>query len=220
VRDKALLGRLAVVLQQMDSSVFSSSEAVQEVSVILNAYANAQMNDLALVLSQQKGEPASMALLMSAQFDTGFFRSIRFVPAGGGTGFERRAQAEPGVVVVRLQLGEKTADDDAAVGLKREGRDVTVGAGVELEIEGSIGVEAGEIDAVDAVGGAIRQDGGKRTADDDLAIALGDGGEDGAVEVGVEPVVGRGSLAEESGGGYNQEGTRADERADAGAEGQ
>ena len=51
VRDKALLGRLAVVLQQMDSSVFSSSEAVQEVSVILNAYANAQMNDLALVLS-------------------------------------------------------------------------------------------------------------------------------------------------------------------------
>jgi EAL domain-containing protein (putative c-di-GMP-specific phosphodiesterase class I)/GGDEF domain-containing protein len=50
---------------------------------------------LALVLSQQKGEPASMALLMSAQFDTGFFRSIRFVPAGGGTGFERRAQAEP-----------------------------------------------------------------------------------------------------------------------------
>lgn len=36
----------------MESSIFSSSEAVQEVSVILNAYANAQMNDLALVLSQ------------------------------------------------------------------------------------------------------------------------------------------------------------------------
>ena len=52
--DKALLGKLATVLQQMESSIFSSSEAVQEVSVILNAYANAQMNDLALVLSQTR----------------------------------------------------------------------------------------------------------------------------------------------------------------------
>jgi hypothetical protein len=43
---------MAIVLQQMDSSIFSSSEAVQEVSVILNAYARAEMNDLALGLSQ------------------------------------------------------------------------------------------------------------------------------------------------------------------------
>jgi len=52
VRDTALLGKLAMVLQHMESSTFASSEAVQEVSVILNAYARAQMQDLALVLSQ------------------------------------------------------------------------------------------------------------------------------------------------------------------------
>jgi hypothetical protein len=52
VRDKVLLSKLATVLQQMDSSIFSSPEAVQEVSVILNAYAGSKMNDVALVLSQ------------------------------------------------------------------------------------------------------------------------------------------------------------------------
>ena len=52
VRDKVLLAKLATVLQQMDGSVFSSPEAVQEVSVILNAYAGSQMNEVALVLSQ------------------------------------------------------------------------------------------------------------------------------------------------------------------------
>jgi hypothetical protein len=51
VRDKALLGKLAMVLQQMDSSVFASHDAVQEVSKILNAYASADMRDLALMLS-------------------------------------------------------------------------------------------------------------------------------------------------------------------------
>jgi len=38
VRDKALLSELAVVLQQMDSSIFSSSEAVQEVAALLNTH--------------------------------------------------------------------------------------------------------------------------------------------------------------------------------------
>jgi len=52
VRDKALLGKLSTVLQQMDSIVFSSSEAVQEVSMILNAYAKSQMKEVALMLSQ------------------------------------------------------------------------------------------------------------------------------------------------------------------------
>jgi hypothetical protein len=97
---------------------------------------------------------------------------------------------------------------------------MAIGAGVELEIEGAIGVKAGEINAVDAVGGAVRENRGKRTADYDLAIALGDSGENGTIEVRVEPIIGGGSLAEESGGGCNQESTRADERADAEAEGQ
>jgi hypothetical protein len=124
------------------------------------------------------------------------------------------------VRVVRLQLGEKTADDDAAVRLEREGGDVTVRTGVELEIEGAVRVKAGEIDAVDPVGGAIRQNGVKRTAHNHFAISLSDGGEDGAIEVRVKTVVGGGRLAEQSSGGGDQEGTRANERADAGAEGQ
>ena len=52
VRDKTLLGNLANVLQQMEGQVFASTDAVQEVSVILNAYAKVDMNDLALALSQ------------------------------------------------------------------------------------------------------------------------------------------------------------------------
>jgi len=51
VLDKALLGRLAMILQQMDGKVVSGPEAVQDVSVILNAYAKADMRETALNLS-------------------------------------------------------------------------------------------------------------------------------------------------------------------------
>lgn len=46
---------------------------------------------LALVLSQQKGDAALMELAMSAQFDTGFYRRIRFVAADGTQRFQREA---------------------------------------------------------------------------------------------------------------------------------
>ncbi len=46
---------------------------------------------LALSLSQQKGDAALMALLMTAQFDTGYFQSIRMRQADGTVAFERRA---------------------------------------------------------------------------------------------------------------------------------
>jgi len=50
---------------------------------------------LALALSQQKGDKELMALLMSAQFDTGFYRRIRFTGADGSLGFVREVQATP-----------------------------------------------------------------------------------------------------------------------------
>jgi deazaflavin-dependent oxidoreductase (nitroreductase family) len=50
---------------------------------------------LALALSQQKGDKELMALLMSAQFDTGFYRRIRFSNADSSLGFVREAQATP-----------------------------------------------------------------------------------------------------------------------------
>jgi len=48
---------------------------------------------LALALSQQKGDRELMALLMSAQFDTGFYRRIKFTAADGSVPFVRDAQA-------------------------------------------------------------------------------------------------------------------------------
>lgn len=45
---------------------------------------------LSIALSQQRGDLTSMELLMSAQFDTGHYRLIRFEDAQGALRFERR----------------------------------------------------------------------------------------------------------------------------------
>ena len=50
---------------------------------------------LAQVLSQQKGQRDLMELAASAQFDTGFYRRIRFTGADGSVWFEREAAAQP-----------------------------------------------------------------------------------------------------------------------------
>ncbi|WP_341889711.1 EAL domain-containing protein [Variovorax sp. YR752] len=50
---------------------------------------------IALVLSQQKGDAALMELVMSAQFDTGFYRRIRFVAADGEQRYLREAAPQP-----------------------------------------------------------------------------------------------------------------------------
>ena len=151
--------------------------------------------------------------------------------AAGDVGVKRGVEGavgiEPGEAVARggsgrvvgLEGRKKTADEDLPVRLERDGGDLVVGVGVEIEIEGTVGVETGDVVAVDFIGGAVGLDGGERAADDDFAIALGGGDEDGAVDVGVVAVVGRGALAEEGrGGAGKQEHTRADERAGAGAE--
>jgi diguanylate cyclase (GGDEF)-like protein len=50
---------------------------------------------LALVLSQQKGDRELLELAASAQFDTGFYRRIRFTGADGRPVFQREAAAAP-----------------------------------------------------------------------------------------------------------------------------
>ncbi|MEY4560747.1 MAG: hypothetical protein RLZZ618_24, partial [Pseudomonadota bacterium] len=50
---------------------------------------------MALALSQQKGDAELMSLLMSAQFDTGFYSSIRFVAADGSVPFSRVSSTAP-----------------------------------------------------------------------------------------------------------------------------
>jgi len=49
---------------------------------------------LALALSQQKGDIELMSLLMAAQFDTGFYRQIRFVGADGKALFNREIDGQ------------------------------------------------------------------------------------------------------------------------------
>ena len=118
---------------------------------------------------------------------------------------------------------ERAADDDLAVGLDHDRGDLRGEAaadiGVERGVEGAVGVETGEVVAVNLVGGAVGLDGGKRTADENLAVALRGGDQDGAVHVGIEAIVGGGALAKQRrGGGGEQEHTGAGERARDGTE--
>ena len=50
---------------------------------------------LALAMSQQGGDAELMSLVMSAQFDTGYYRSMRWKRADGTVGFERSAPGQP-----------------------------------------------------------------------------------------------------------------------------
>jgi len=54
---------------------------------------NAQI--LALALSQQRDDARLMELLLSAQFDTGFYQRVRLVSADGDTVFDRHAEVQP-----------------------------------------------------------------------------------------------------------------------------
>ncbi|MFZ5545849.1 MAG: EAL domain-containing protein [Pseudomonadota bacterium] len=81
----ALAGSLAVV-------VVSERDTLQTHLRLKNSD-NAQA--LALALSQQRGDSALMELLMAAQFDTGYYRSIRLTQGDGRVAFERRADSAP-----------------------------------------------------------------------------------------------------------------------------
>ncbi|MFT3956303.1 MAG: EAL domain-containing protein [Piscinibacter sp.] len=52
---------------------------------------------IALVLSQQKGDAALMELVLAAQYDTGFYRRMRFVGADGKQTFLRETTLKPAV---------------------------------------------------------------------------------------------------------------------------
>jgi diguanylate cyclase (GGDEF)-like protein len=51
---------------------------------------------LALALSQQQGDASRIQLLLAAQFDTGFYREVRWVAPDGRTAFERVAPPATG----------------------------------------------------------------------------------------------------------------------------
>ena len=84
-----LLGTVLLALAgSVTVSVLSARETMQTQLRIKNSDNAAT---LALSLSQQKGDASLMELLMTAQFDTGYFQSIRLRSADGTVAFERRA---------------------------------------------------------------------------------------------------------------------------------
>jgi EAL domain-containing protein (putative c-di-GMP-specific phosphodiesterase class I)/GGDEF domain-containing protein len=88
---------LATVLLAFVGGVWVSIDAARDtLQTQLRLKNSDNATALALVLSQQKGDAQTMALVMSAQFDTGFFRRIALRPAGDATpAFAREADARP-----------------------------------------------------------------------------------------------------------------------------
>ena len=88
-----LLGTLLLALLASVTVNVSSARDTLQTQLRLKNSDNATA--LAQVLSQQKGQRELMELAAAAQFDTGFYRSIRFTAADGRLGFQRQANASP-----------------------------------------------------------------------------------------------------------------------------
>ena len=88
-----LLGTLVLaLLASVTVHVGSARDTLQTQLRLKN---NDNATALAQVLSQQKGQRELMELTAAAQFDTGFYRRIRFIAADGTVGFQREAPAKP-----------------------------------------------------------------------------------------------------------------------------
>ena len=88
-----LLGTLLLALLASVTINVNSARDTLQTQLRLKNSDNATA--LAQVLSQQRGQRETMELAAAAQFDTGFYRSIRFVAADGQLVFQREAIAQP-----------------------------------------------------------------------------------------------------------------------------
>ena len=88
-----LLGTLLLALLASVTINVSSARDTLQTQLRLKNSDNATA--LAQVLSQQKGQRELMELAVAAQFDTGFYRSIRFTAADGQLVFKRETAARP-----------------------------------------------------------------------------------------------------------------------------
>ena len=84
-----MLGTLLLALAGSVAVNVLATRQTLETQLRLKNSDNAQA--LALALSQQHGDRELMSLLMSAQFDTGYYRQIRFASSDGGVLFEQSA---------------------------------------------------------------------------------------------------------------------------------
>lgn len=88
-----LLGTVLLALAgSVTVNVLTARQTLQTQLQLKNSD-NAQT--LALALSQQHADRELMALLMAAQFDTGFYQDIRFVTSEGEVFFQRHAEVRP-----------------------------------------------------------------------------------------------------------------------------
>lgn len=117
----------AVVLLALAGAVgvnLHSARETLETQLRVKNSDNAQ--SLALALSQQHGDAQLMALLMTAQFDTGFYRRVRFVDGDGSVAFERQAdsaaQAAPTWFVAAWPIESPTGVGQVSDGWRALGR--------------------------------------------------------------------------------------------------
>ncbi len=88
---------LAVLLLALMASVAVSASSVREVlQTQLQLKNEDNAGALALALSQQQGDESLMSLLISAQFDTGAYQSLRWKRADGTVAFEKTARGSQG----------------------------------------------------------------------------------------------------------------------------
>lgn len=95
MRQVALLLVLVLLLALAGAvgiNLASTRDALQTQLRVKNAD-NAQ--NIALALSQQRGDAQLMNLLLATQADTGFYSRVRFVGGDGAAAFEREAQTRP-----------------------------------------------------------------------------------------------------------------------------
>ena len=88
-----VLGSLLLAFVASMGVTFVSTRDTLQTQLQLKNSDNA--TSLALALSQQRGEQSLMELLLSAQFDTGYYQEVRLVAADGRTLFTREAVLTP-----------------------------------------------------------------------------------------------------------------------------
>jgi len=90
-----LLVIAVVLLSLLGSAAVSTASTRQLLQTQLQIKNSDNAAALALALSQQRGDATLMELLISAQFDTGYYQSVLWRQADGRLAFERRAPARP-----------------------------------------------------------------------------------------------------------------------------
>jgi len=91
IRQLWLLLAATVLLGAAGSTAVSVGSARAHLQTALRLKNSDNAQSLALALSQQRGDPTAAELLIAAQFDTGFYESIRLISPEGQVLVERRA---------------------------------------------------------------------------------------------------------------------------------